>query len=350
MGILSGHDNGKRWRGFVNHPAVHPFDRLDPVLVLDAVEEAGFRTDGRLFALNSYENRVYRVGVEPDELDSRSGAIVPDQCVVKFYRPGRWTDAQLLEEHAFGLELAAADLPVAAPLRRDGETLFHLQGFRFAVFECRRGGAPELDAPGARELLGRTLGRLHAVGAGHAFRYRERLSQAGAGERARTAVLDAGVVPSSLESRYAEVSAELVESVRDAFDRVGPTRSIRLHGDCHLGNLLWNAQGPVFVDLDDCLQGPAVQDLWMLGDGGWAGLLEGYRQFAPFDDEELLLVEPLRAMRMLHHSAWLAARWDDPAFPRAFPGFGTPRYWEDLLDDLAVQCQAVRDPSRRPAW
>lgn len=329
--------------------AGHPFDRLDPTLVLDAVDEAGFRTDGRLFALNSYENRVYRVGVEADAADT-AVEVVPDQCVVKFYRPDRWTDAQILEEHAFGLELAAADLPVAAPLRRDGQTLFHRQGFRFAVFECRRGGAPELDAQGARELLGRTLGRMHAVGARQSFRYRERLVQADCGERARSAVLRTGFVPDALESRFREVTGELVDAVRDAFDRVGPTRSLRLHGDCHLGNLLWNARGPVFVDLDDCLQGPAVQDLWMLCDGDWTALLEGYRQFAPFDDGELLLVEALRAMRMLHHSAWLAARWDDPAFPPAFPGFGTPRYWEDLLDDLVAQREAVRDPACRPAW
>ncbi|MEY4762393.1 MAG: hypothetical protein RLZZ200_2249 [Pseudomonadota bacterium] len=318
--------------------------------MLDAVEEAGFRTDGRLFALNSYENRVYRVGVEPGETDTFSADIVPDQCVVKFYRPGRWTDAQLLEEQAFGLELAAADLPVAAPLRRDGETLFHRMGFRFAVFECRRGGAPEFDLPGARELLGRTLGRLHAIGARAAFKHRERLSQADCGERSRAAVMRAGLLPRSLESRYRDVSGELVEAVRGRFESLGPLRSLRLHGDCHPGNLLWNARGPVFVDLDDCLQGPAVQDLWMLGDAGWQGLLEGYRQFAHFDDDELLLVEALRAMRMLHHSAWIAGRWEDPAFPRAFPGFGTPRYWEDLLVELAAQCDAVQDPARRPAW
>jgi len=339
--------------------AEHPFERLDPVTVLDAVESLGLLTDGRLFALNSYENRVYRVGLE-GPLSGRSllPGVVPDQCVVKFYRPGRWSDAQLHEEHEFGRELADADLPVAAPVFIEGRSLFTHAGYRFAVFECRRGSAPELSAPGALALVGRTLGRLHAVGARHRFRYRESLDDWRCGARARGAVLDSGLLPPGLETRYAERSAEVVAAIGAAFDAVGPMRYRRLHGDCHLGNLLWQDSGPVFVDLDDCIDGPAIQDLWMLFSGGtsdaaraeWTTLIEGYEQFAPFDFTEVALIEPLRALRMLNHSAWLTLRWEDPAFPRAFPWFGGPRYWEDQIDDLAAQLETLQDPPLSRAW
>ncbi|MEN9705872.1 MAG: hypothetical protein RLZZ393_1751 [Pseudomonadota bacterium] len=335
--------------------SVHPFEQLDPVRVLAAVESIGFLADGRLFALNSYENRVYRVGLEEGEGgELAKPGVVPGQCVVKFYRPGRWSDEQILEEHGFGLELADAGIPVAAPLLRDGQSLFFHDGFRFAVFECRRGGPPELDAPGALSLLGRTLGRLHAIGSRARFRYRESLSDADCGARALDAVLAAGVLPSSIEHRYARLAAEVVAAIREAFEAAGPLRLRRLHGDCHPGNLLWSDQGPVFVDLDDCIEGPAVQDLWMLLPGGsdapaWSALREGYEQFTWFNDVEMSLVEPLRTLRMLNHSAWLVQRWDDPAFPRAFPWFGAARYWEDQIDDLSGQLEALQGPAR-PAW
>jgi Ser/Thr protein kinase RdoA (MazF antagonist) len=340
--------------------APHPFDRLDPDHVLGAVESIGFRTDGRLFALNSYENRVYRIGLEEalQGTGLAGSGVVPDQCVVKFYRPDRWSDDQILEEHGFGLELAAAGLPVAAPLLRDSCSLFAHDGFRFAVFECRRGAVPELDSPDALRLLGRTLGRLHGVGARVPFRHRESLDDAGCGDRARESVLRAGVLPSSLETRYARVSEEVVAGIEAALEGAGRLRYLRLHGDCHLGNLLWDSTGPVFVDLDDCIEGPAIQDLWMLLPGGsddaqraaWAALLEGYEQFAPFDFAQARLVEPLRALRMLNHSAWLAERWDDPAFPRAFPWFGGIRYWEDQIDDLATQLELIHEPPSLGAW
>jgi Ser/Thr protein kinase RdoA (MazF antagonist) len=332
----------------------HPFGRLDPDTVLASVESTGLPADGRLFALNSYENRVYRVGLDAPLDAGRTDVpgVVPDQVVVKFYRPGRWSDAQIEEEHAFGRELAAAELPVAAPVYRDGRSLFTHVGFRFALFECRRGAAPELDAPGARALVGRTLGRVHAIGATRRFRYRESLGDARHGARARGSILELDVVPEMLRERYARVSGELVAAIRDAFDAAGDLPLLRLHGDCHLGNILWDATGPVFVDLDDCLSGPCVQDLWMFLSGGsvdvqraeWTQLLEGYEQFAGFDYREVALIEPLRALRMLNHSAWLATRWDDPAFPRAFPWFAEPRYWERHVADLVDQLAVLQDP------
>jgi Ser/Thr protein kinase RdoA (MazF antagonist) len=334
--------------------SAHPFDRLDPVTVLDAMESVGLPTDGRLFALNSYENRVYRIGLDRplEPRGPRPAGVVADQVVAKFYRPGRWSDAQIEEEHAFGRELADADLPVAAPVFRDGRSLFRHAGFRFAVFECRRGGAPELDAPGARQLLGRTLGRLHSRAATRPFRYRESMADARYGARARQGVLDSGLLPPALVDRYAEVSQRLADEIAAGFEAAGPVMQQRLHGDCHLGNILWDDSGPVFVDLDDCLSGPCVQDLWMFLSGGdaaaqraeWTALLEGYEQFADFDYRQAALIEPLRAMRMLHHSAWLALRWEDPAFPRAFPWFAEPRYWERQVTDLAEQLDALRDP------
>ncbi len=330
-----------------------PFGDLGPDAVLAAVEATGLQADGRLFALNSYENRVYRVGLL-DPLHDGSGppGVVVDAVVVKFYRPGRWSDAQIREEHEFGLELAAAELPVAAPVVLQGETLHVHDGFRLAVFECRRGGAPELDAPGALELLGRTLGRVHAVGATRSFRYREQLADQRWGERARRSVLALNVVPPESRDRYERVTAELVSAIQGAFEDSGGLRQLRLHGDCHLGNILWDATGPVFVDLDDCVLGPRVQDLWMFLPGGepdaqqaaWSRLLEGYEQFASFDFREVALIEPLRALRMMNHAAWLATRWADPAFPRAFPWFAEGRYWERHVADLVDQLQALRDP------
>jgi Ser/Thr protein kinase RdoA (MazF antagonist) len=327
-----------------------PFAGLDPETVLDALESAGLEADGRLFALNSYENRVYRVGlVSP--LPEGSARRAADSVVVKFYRAGRWSDAQIQEEHDFALELAAAELPVAAPLRLADATLHHHAAFRFAVFESRRGGAPDLDADGARAVLGRSLGRLHAVAGVRAFRQRPRLDQGGFGLAAVGEILDSGLIDAPLDRSYEDVASRAIDAIAAAFEQAGPLRSLRLHGDCHLGNLLWDAQGPVFVDLDDCLTGPAVQDLWMLiaGDAGqqrreWAALIEGYEQFASFDFREVALIEALRTLRMIRHAAWLAARWEDPAFPRAFPWFAERRFWEQHVADLREQLEVMDDP------
>ena len=318
-----------------------PFDGLVPEAVLAAVEQVpGLRTDGRLFALNSYENRVYQVGIED-----------APPVVVKFYRAGRWSDAQIFEEHAFAAELVAQELAVAAPLGADGETLHYAGEFRFAVFPWLAGRAPEVDDRSALVQLGRALGRVHAVGRVRHFAERLPLDPQRFGAAARRRVLHSPQLDPALRERYAEVSDTLLEKILVQFDAVSPYGTLRIHGDCHPGNVLWNAQGPVFVDLDDSLEGPAIQDLWMFlaGEsdeqrGRWEAISEGYREFADFDYRELRLVEPLRALRMLRHVAWIAERWDDPAFPRAFPGFAEPRFWEGHLSELMEQLALLDDP------
>ena len=316
-----------------------PFASLSPQRVLEAALSAGLEPDGRLLALNSYENRVYRLGAAQGFL------------VLKFYRPARWSDAQILEEHAFTAELAEAQLPVAAPIGGGGGRLFHLGGFRFAAFPCLPGRAPELDAPGAREVLGRALARLHQVGERRPFEHRPTLGIGRLGGQARRIVLGSQLLPEALRERYERLSEMLLERIGGLYEEVGPVSHVRLHGDCHLGNLLWDEHGPLFVDLDDCAMGPRIQDLWMLLSGApaeqqaqWGQLLGGYAQFADFDFRELRLIEPLRALRMLHHAGWVCQRWTDPAFPRAFPWFGEPRYWEGYLNDLAAQLPAIEEP------
>ena len=334
--IIKPRDRGRRSR---IRAEAQPFADLGPEQVLDAALGAGLEPDGRLLALNSYENRVYRLGGAQGFL------------VLKFYRPGRWSDAQILEEHAFTAELAEAELPVAVPIERNGETLFRLSGFRFAAFPCLAGRAPELDAPGARELLGRTLARMHQVGARRPFERRPAIGIERLGREARRIVLGSRLLPAALQERYERLSGMLLERIERVYAEVSPVASVRLHGDCHLGNLLWGEQGPLFVDLDDCAMGPRIQDLWMLlsGDGAeqqaqWGELLSGYSQFADFDYRELRLIEPLRALRMLHHAGWVCQRWADPAFPRAFPWFGESRHWEGYLNDLAEQLPAIDEP------
>jgi Ser/Thr protein kinase RdoA (MazF antagonist) len=317
-----------------------PFSGLTPAVVLDAAAEVGLDPDGRLFALNSYENRVYQLG---------SGA---QQRVLKFYRPGRWSDTQIGEEHQFTAELAAAELPVAAPLVFGGKTLCRYREFRFAAFPWMRGRAPELDAPEARQLLGRSVARLHQVGALQPFTTRPRIGVQRLGWQARAQVLATELLPEALRERYSSVSGALLEKVSAAFAAAADSvREIRIHGDCHLGNLLWDEHGPLFVDLDDCAMGPRVQDLWMMLSGPpaeqqrqWQELLEGYQQFADFNFMEVTLIEPLRALRMLHHAAWIAQRWADPAFPRAFPWVAEPRYWEGHLLDLLEQIPTIDEP------
>jgi Ser/Thr protein kinase RdoA (MazF antagonist) len=318
---------------------LQPFNGLTPEVVLDAAAAAGLDPDGRLFALNSYENRVYQLHGAHDPL------------VLKFYRPARWSDAQIAEEHQFTAELAAAELPVAAPLAVGGATLIRYREFRFACFPWLRGRAPELDAPEARQLLGRTLARVHQVGRRRPFVVRPRIGIERLGWQARSQVLASELLPEALSERYSSVSGALLERVMAGFAAAGSAAEIRVHGDCHLGNLLWNEHGPAFVDLDDCGMGPRVQDLWMMLSGPpaeqqrqWGEILEGYQQFADFDLHELALIEPLRALRMLHHAAWVAHRWSDPAFPRAFPWIGEPRYWEGYIQDLLEQIEAIEDP------
>jgi Ser/Thr protein kinase RdoA (MazF antagonist) len=326
--------------GTVARAGPAPFAGLTPDAVMDAAEALGLEPDGRQFALNSYENRVYRVGRTDDT-----------PVILKFYRAGRWSDQQILEEHGFALELAEQEIPVAAPLVLAGATLHRHAGFRLAAFPLCAGTAPELDQPGARELLGRTLARIHAVGARRPFQYRLTLEREQLGAKARRGLLRSGFLPEHMQERYAEVSEALLERIAGAFDEAAPVARIRLHGDCHLGNILWQARGPLLVDLDDCLNGPRIQDLWMFLSGNadeqrhqWSEIAEGYEQFGTLDASELRLIEPLRASRMLNHAAWIAERWEDPAFPRAFPWAGQARFWEGYVADLLQQYEALEDP------
>jgi Ser/Thr protein kinase RdoA (MazF antagonist) len=317
-----------------------PYSELSPETVLDAIEAVGYHCDGRVLALNSYENRVYQIGID-------DGA----PLVAKFYRPARWTDAAIREEHAFAGELAAQEIPVVAPLLRDGVSLHVHRGFRYAVFPRRGGRWPELGNTDDREWVGRFLGRIHAVGRAARFHERTRLSVEDLGRRARDFVLDGDWMPDYLATKYADVTDAILDEVEIRAAGWGGAALGRILGDCHRGNILWTDQGPHFVDLDDCLTGPAVQDVWMLLSGGQQemrtelhDLLTGYEQFLPFDRSEIALIEPLRALRMIHYSAWLARRWHDPAFPLAFPWFAEPRYWEQHHRALEDQLAAVLSP------
>lgn len=333
----------------------HPYSRLTPDVVLNALESTGLRCDGRLLALASYENRVYQVGIEDD-----AGA--PSLVVAKFYRPGRWSDEQILEEHGFALELADAEIPVVAPTAFGGRTLLEAEGFRLAVFPRRGGRAPELEDGETLEWLGRFIGRIHAVGRARAFAHRPAIDIASFGEEPREYLLASGLIPRELVEPWKQAAALALEGVHHCYARAGKFETLRLHGDCHAGNVLWTpasgntAGGPHFVDLDDARMGPAVQDLWMLisGDRATMGrqlgrILAGYEDFAELDDRELNLVEALRTLRLLHYSAWLARRWDDPAFPMAFPFFGTARYWQDRVLELREQIAAMQEPPIVPA-
>jgi Ser/Thr protein kinase RdoA (MazF antagonist) len=314
-----------------------PYEGLTPDVVLDAIESAGWRGDGRFLSLNSYENRVYQLSLEDE-----------GHVVAKFYRPERWSDAQILEEHAFALELAAHEIPVVAPYVRDGKSLHTFKTFRFAVFPRRGGRTPELEDDKVLEWIGRFLGRIHAVGAASPFQSRLALDDETFGHEPTDWLLDSGLIPDDLHDVWESVADEALQRIENAFDL--EYKAIRLHGDCHVGNILWTPDGPHFVDLDDARMGPAVQDLWMLlaGDRATAtrqlrSLLAGYERFHAFDRSELRLIEPLRTLRLLHYSYWLARRWDDPAFPAAFPWFGTQRYWQDRILELREQAAAMEE-------
>lgn len=301
-----------------------PYAGLVPEVVLAAVEGLGFRSDGRLLALPSYENRVWQVGLEDAA-----------PLVLKFYRPGRWDPAAIGEEHAFARELAAAELPVVAPLVQAGRSLFLHAGFHFALYPRHGGRAPELESRDHLAWMGRLLARMHGVGARRAFRLRGSIDGDTMVRRPAAVVRASGLLPLHLQGSYARCTDALAARIDEAFARVAP-RLLRLHGDCHAGNVLWTDAGPHFVDLDDARMGPAVQDLWMLAPSAEAmeALLEGYAEFRDFDRRELALVRPLRFMRQVHWAGWVAGRWHDPAFPRAFPQLGEQRWWEQHVRDL----------------
>jgi Ser/Thr protein kinase RdoA (MazF antagonist) len=326
-------------------PAAPPYAGLTPEVVLAALDGVGLPTDGRLLALNSYENRVYQIGIE-EAAPARSYSVV-----AKFYRPARWTDAQILEEHAFVRELAEREIPVVAPLLHGGATLHEFAGFRFAVYPRRGGRTPELEDPKTLEWLGRFIGRIHAVGALRPFAARPALDIESFGTEPRDWLLAHGFLPPDLLEPWSSVVDHALQGVARCCERAGQFATIRLHGDCHAGNVLWTDEGPHFVDFDDARSGPAVQDLWMLLSGDRAAMarqlrhvLAGYEDFRYFDGRELALVEALRTLRLIHYSAWLARRWDDPAFPAAFPWFNTQRYWQDRILELREQIALMDEP------
>ena len=333
------------------------FDGLTPDVVLDALASVGLRGDGRLMALSSYENRVYQVQLEDGS-----------KVVAKFYRPGRWSEAQILEEHSFSAELMAAEIPVVGPLLLEGRSLHQFAGFAFSVSPNRGGRAPELDDFDTLEWIGRFLGRIHAVGAAQTFVHRPALDLQSFGIEPRDWLLTHDMVPLDVQSAWARISQEALDQVaaRSFFSDPGGTkaaqpagmRRVRLHGDCHPGNILWTpiespasaGPGPHFVDMDDARSGPAVQDLWMLLSGNrlqrsqqLATLIDGYEQFRAFDRRELDLIEPLRTLRMIHYSAWLARRWHDPIFPINFPWFGSSDYWQGQVQILQEQLEAMAE-------
>jgi Ser/Thr protein kinase RdoA (MazF antagonist) len=321
------------------------FAGLTPDTVLDALENIGFYGDGRLLALNSYENRVYQIGMEQGP-----------PVVAKFYRPQRWSDAAILEDHAFVQELAEREIPVVPALSIADNTLHRFEGFRFAVFPRHGGRAPELEDSKTLEWMGRFLGRIHAVGAMQPFQVRPTIDIASFGEEPRDYLLAHGFIPDDLAQAYRSVVAQALDGVRYCYERAGAVSMLRLHGDCHAGNVLWTDSGPHFVDFDDCRMGPAVQDLWMLLSGERADMvrqlsdvLAGYEDFFDFDPRQLHLIEALRTLRLIHYSAWLAQRWDDPAFPAAFPWFNTQRYWQERILELREQIALMDEPPLWPA-
>jgi Ser/Thr protein kinase RdoA (MazF antagonist) len=324
-------------------PSDPPYSGLTPDTVLDALASAGFNGDGRLLALNSYENRVYQVWLDDDV-----GG--PPSVVAKFYRPGRWSEAQILEEHAFTTELAEREIPVVAPLAAGGRTLQHFGGFLFAVYPRRGGRTPELEDPDTLEWMGRFIGRIHAVGAIRPFAERPALDIDTFGREPRDWLLASAFIPADLLAAWRSVAELALADVARCYTRAGEVRALRLHGDCHAGNVLWTDDGPHFVDFDDCRSGPAIQDLWMLLSGDRASMtrqlsdvLTGYEDFHDFDRRELHLLEALRTLRLIHYSAWLARRWDDPAFPAAFPWFNTQRYWQDRILELKEQVSLMQE-------
>ena len=316
----------------------HPFATLTPDLVLDAVESLGFLSDARVLALNSYENRVYQVGIEGEQ-----------PLIAKFYRPGRWSDAAIVEEHRFTAELAGCEVPVVAPLQHQGNTLFEHGGFRFTLFPRRGGHAPEPGNLDQLYRLGQLIGRLHAVAASRPFEHREALAVDNFGHASLDTLLKGGFVPRELLPAFESVARDVLARVEAIYART-PHQVIRLHGDLHPGNLMHRDEIYHVVDLDDCRMGPAVQDLWMMlagnrdeRQGQLAELVEGYNEFHDFDPRELALIEPLRALRQLHYSAWLARRWPDPTFPIHFPWFGTPDYWRSQVHMLHEQLEALQE-------
>ena len=322
--------------------STHPYDSLTPDTILDAMEEAGFAVSGRLFALNSYENRVYQVGLD----DSAP-------VIAKFYRPGRWSEKAIQEEHEFTLELLQADIPVVAPMKlTSGDTLGRHGEFLFAVFPQRGGQAPDTSVTDTLYRLGQWLGQIHNIGAKKPFAHRPGMDLLEGIEASNRLLVEGDWIPADLRPAWDSLIPDLQRHCAARVDEAGPVETLRLHGDCHAGNILCRDEQMLFVDLDDCRTGPAIQDMWLLlnGDdvdrGAQLGeLLEGYEMFRDFNRRERHLIEPLRCYRQIAHCAWLAKRWDDPAFPRFFPWFAQPRFWSDQILSLREQLSALQSPA-----
>jgi Ser/Thr protein kinase RdoA (MazF antagonist) len=316
------------------------FRLLSPDAVLDAVESKGYVCDGHLLALNSYENRVYQVGIEGEQ-----------PIIAKFYRPQRWSDTVIEEELNFSVELSEAEIPVIAPLvDEQGQMLHHHQIYRFSLYPRRGGHAPELDNPDHLEQLGRLIARIHNVGAAKPFEQRKVLNTELMGTLPREYVLQSGMIPVELETAYATLTEDLLSLIDACYQRAGQVTTLRLHGDCHPGNILNRGEQFYILDFDDSCTGPAIQDLWMFLSGdrqnmtaGLLDVLEGYTQFRDFNPAELNLIEALRTLRQIHYTAWIVKRWEDPAFPKAFPWFDTPRYWENHILELREQMALMQE-------
>jgi Ser/Thr protein kinase RdoA (MazF antagonist) len=318
----------------------HDYTELTPETILAAVESQGYESSGRLLALNSYENRVYRCELE------QGGAII-----AKFYRPDRWSDPAIAEEHQFAFELVEQEIPVVAPVCIEDQSLFAFHGYRFALYPLRGGRWPDLESRDDLNWMGRFIARIHNVGRSGLFQHRQQIEISRMGKESADFLLEQEFIPDYLKQAYQTLSVHLLQEIQAAFDRCGRYQVIRLHGDCHRSNVLWTDAGPHFVDLDDCCNGPAIQDLWMLLSGDrqemteqLCDLLEGYEEFASLDLRELNLIEALRSLRMMHYAAWLARRWHDSAFPLAFPWFNTSNYWEEHVLELREQLSRLQEP------
>jgi len=315
-----------------------PYENLGPDALLDAVESLGLITDGRFLALNSYENRVYQVGIDDSS-----------PVIVKFYRPGRWSDEAIIEEHQFAEDCVKQDIPIVAPQRIREQTLHKFNAFRLSIYTRHGGHAPNLDNPDHLEWLGRFIGRVHAVGSRYPFQHRLKLTPETFGHQSVQFLLQNHFIPDELKHNYQLAAQQVLEIIDQQFATYSDLPNIRLHGDLHVGNILWTDSGPHIVDLDDCMMGYAIQDIWMLLSGSEAEMasqlniiLKGYMQFSDFDYRSLNLIEALRSLRMINYSAWLARRWHDPTFPKNFSWFSEPRYWEEQLNTLREQIEIMQ--------